>query len=236
MPPPDAPSDAAAAVAPGARAAVLAMGGMAAAVLAALLVGSLHVIVGPDEVDPVRRTISEYALGDHKAMFDAGVLSLAAGSVIVLVALAEARLLRVASAPSLLLATWSIALVLVVAFEKIDWSVGPTAGGYLHRYASLVAFLALPLAGLLLALRHRRGWPGAARWTGMLSVLALAWLAPILLGFALRPLTGVPWWRFVPLGLVERGLAVTEVAVVFALGWWAWSAGRAPAAAREAVS
>jgi hypothetical protein len=162
------------------------------------------------------------------------VLTLAAGSVIVLVALAGTRLLRVVSAPSLLLATWSAALVLVVVFEKIDWSVGPTPGGYLHRYASLVAFLSLPLAGLLLALRHRRRWPAAARWTGALSLLSLAWLAPILLGFALRPLTGVPWWRFVPLGLVERGLAVTEVAVVFALGWWAWSAGRAPVA-REVV-
>ena len=48
---------------------------------------------------------------------------------------------------------------------------------------------------------------------------------PLLLGFALRPLTGVPWWRFVPLGLFERGLAA-EVAVVIVLGLWA---ARAPA-------
>jgi hypothetical protein len=38
-----------------------------------------------------------------------------------------------------------------------------------------------------------------------LGAAALAWLAPILLGFVLRPLTGVPWWQFVPLGLFERG-------------------------------
>jgi len=55
--------------------------------LAVLLVGVLHVIDG-DRVDPVRRTISEYALRDHGWMFDLGVLALAAGSVAVLVALA----------------------------------------------------------------------------------------------------------------------------------------------------
>lgn len=212
--------------APAARTAALALAGIVGAALSAVLVGMLHVIVGPDEVDPVRRTISEYALGDHKALFDTGVLALAAGSAVVLAALVGARLVRALSVPSVLLALWSAALVVVVVFEKIDWSVGPTAGGYVHRYASLVAFLVLPVAGLLVAVRHRGTWPGPARWTGALSVLSLAWLAPILLGFVLRPLTGVPWWRFVPLGLVERGLAVTEVAVVFALGWWALRAGR----------
>jgi hypothetical protein len=54
--------------------------------------------------------------------------------------------------------------------------------------------------------------------------VALAWLAPLLLGFVLRPLTGVPWWQFVPLGLVECALAITEVAAVVVLGWWAWRA------------
>ena len=65
----------------------------------------------------------------------------------------------------------------------------------------------------------------ATRWLG---AMALAWLAPILLGFVLRPLTGVPWWQFVPLGLFERGLALTEVATVVVMGAWAARAARHP--------
>jgi hypothetical protein len=38
---------------------------------------------------------------------------------------------------------------------------------------------------------------------------------------ALRPFTGVPWWQLVPLGLVERGLAITAVVTVVVLGRWA---------------
>lgn len=208
--------------------AVLATAGLVGAGLSAVLVGLLHVLVDPAEVNPVRRTISEYALGEHRALFDAGVLLLAAGSAAVLVALVVARLLPAVSTASVLLAVWSVALAVVVAFPKIDWSVGPTAGGYLHRYASLLAFLSLPVAGLLLARRWRHDprWRRHATGTALLSLASLAWLAPILAGFALRPLTGMPWWRFVPLGLVERGLAVTEVAVVVALAWWARRAAR----------
>lgn len=209
-------------------AAALALVGLVGAGLSAVLVGLLHVIVDPADVDPVRRTISEYALGEYRVLFDAGVLALAAGSAVVLIALVAAGLLRAASPASVLLATWSVALAVVVAFQKIDWSVGPTTGGYVHRYASLLAFICLPIAALLLARRWRRDptWRRHAVWTGWLGAASLAWLAPILAGFVLRPFTGVPWWRFVPLGLTERGLAVTEVAVVLALGWWAWHAGR----------
>jgi hypothetical protein len=39
----------------------------------------------------------------------------------------------------------------------------------------------------------------------------------------LRPFSGVPWWQFLPLGIMERGLALTEVAVVVALAIWAGS-------------
>ena len=90
----------------------------------------------------------------------------------------------------------------------------------MHRYASLLAFVCLPVAALALG----RAWRTDARWgrfataTCWLGAVALAWLAPILLGFVLRPLTGVPWWQFVPLGLFERGLALTEVVTVVVMG------------------
>ena len=183
---------------------------------------ALHVVT-LDEIDPVRRTLSQYALGPSKPVFDAGVLAVAAGSVAVLAGLVRSGLAPRRGATTMLLTAWSACLVLVVAFEKIDWSVGPTPTGYLHRYASLVAFFCLPAAALALG----RRWCGDARFrsvartTWWLGVASLAWLAPILLGFAVRSLTGVPWWQFVPLGLFERGLALTEVAALLVLGVWA---------------
>jgi hypothetical protein len=192
----------------------------------------LHVLAAA-EVDPIRRTLSQYALGPWKPAFDAGVLAIAAGSAAVLAGLVRAGLARWRGAAAVLLTAWSVCLVVVVAFEKIDWSVGPTPTGYLHRYASLVAFLCLPVAALALG-RAWRGdveWARFAAWTRWLGIGSLAWLAPILLGFVLRPLTGIPWWQFVPLGLFERGLGLTEVAAVVVMGLWAARAA-APAARR----
>jgi uncharacterized protein DUF998 len=141
--------------------------GLVGTALAVVLVGSLHVVYAGD-VDPVRRTISEYALRDLGWMFDIGVLALAAGSVAVLVALVRAGLVR--------------------------WP----------------SFAAV---GMLM----RAGQPR------LLAVAALAWLGAILSGVVLRPFSGVPWWQFLPLGIMERGLALTEVAVVVALAFWAGS-------------
>jgi Protein of unknown function (DUF998) len=187
---------------------------------------ALHVLA--TDVDPIRRTLSQYALGPWKPAFDAGVLAVAIGSAAVLAGLVRAGLVRRRGVAAGSLAAWSACLLVVVAFEKIDWSVGPTPTGYLHRYASLVAFLCLPVAALVLG----RAWRGDARWgrfagwTRWLGIASLAWLAPLLLGFVLRPLTGVPWWRFVPLGLFERGVALTEVAAVVVMGLWAARAAR----------
>ena len=208
-----------------------ALSGVALIVAGAVAVLALHVVTF-DEIDPVRRTLSQYALGPWKPVFDAGVLAVAAGSAAVLAGLVRGGLVAVRGAAAALLAAWSVCLVVVVAFEKIDWSVGPTPAGYVHRYASLLAFFCLPAAALALG----RAWRGDARWSGFaratrwLGVASLSWLAPILLGFALRSVTGVPWWRFVPLGLFERGLALTEVAALVVMGLWAARTTPRPAA------
>jgi hypothetical protein len=164
-------------------------------------------------------------------MFDVGVLALAAGSVAVLVALVRAGLMRWPSSAAVGMLVWVAGMVAVVAFEKTNWSVGPSIGGMIHRYASLVAFLALPVATLVAA----RGRDGAA-WPRWLAITALAWLCAILSGLLLRPFSGVPWWQFLPLGIMERGLALTEVAVVVALAFWARSQVQATVDARTAVS
>ena len=95
--------------------------------------------------------------------------------------------------------------------------------------------VALPIAALVLGRRWQRD-PQFGRYSVGVRVLgwvSLGWLSTIVLGVALRPLTGVPWWRFLPLGLVERGLALTEVAAVVVLGLWARHAARV--APREAA-
>jgi hypothetical protein len=200
--------------------------GLVGVALAVVFVGLLHVLYAGD-VDPVRRTISEYALRDLGWMFDTGVLALAAGSVAVLIALVRASLVRWPSSAAVGMLVWAAGMVAVVVFEKTNWAVGHSVSGVIHRYASLVAFLALPVATLVAT----RGRDGAA-WPRWLAVAALAWLGAILSGVALRPFSGVPWWQFLPLGVVERGLAVTEVGVVVALAFWARS--RAPVVRRDA--
>jgi hypothetical protein len=214
-----------------------ALSGTALIVAGVVAVLALHVVTF-EEIDPVRRTLSQYALGPWKPVFDAGVLAVAAGSAAILAGLVRACLVAARGTASVLLATWTVCLVIVVAFEKIDWSVGPTPTGYVHRYASLLAFFCLPAAALALgrAWRGDERFNGLARATRWLGVASLAWLAPILLGFALRSLTGIPWWQFVPLGLFERGLALTEVAALVVVGVWAARAtsSRLPAPSRTA--
>ena len=202
---------------------VLAVAGIAGAAIVVVLVGALHVLPETAGISPVARTISEYALTDVGWVFNLGVLALALGSLAVLAGIVRAGLARPAAAGIWLGVAWSAALTVIVLFPKHNWAVGPSAGGQIHRVASIVAFLCLPVAALALG----RAWRGDARWAGFaratlwLGVASLAWLVPILLGFVLRPLTGVPWWQFVPLGPFERGMALTEIAALLVTGAWA---------------
>jgi hypothetical protein len=187
--------------------------------LSVLLVGTLHVVA--TEVDPVRRTISEYALGDHRWLFDTGVLGLAMGSGLVLLALVHAGLLPWPSRGAVALGVWAVALVVVVAFEKTNWAVGPSVGGTIHRYASLVAFLSVPFAAIALG----RRWRGDADWgrfaaaSRTLGMVALVVVGAIVVRIALWRVPGV-WSQILPLGLAERGLAIIEVATVAVFALW----------------
>ncbi len=188
--------------------------GLAGAAVAVVTIGALHLMAAAT-VDPVRRTISEYAVGVDGWLFDVGVLALAAGAAAVLVALLRTGRVRPLSPATVLYGIGVVGLVLVVAFEKTNWAVGPSLSGYIHRYSSLLVFVALPLAVLLL------GRALQARWATVLGAATLAWMAAILAGIPLGPMLGLPWWQVWPLGLMERGLALTMVAGVVALGVWA---------------
>ena len=62
-----------------------------------------------------------------------------------------------------------------------------------------------------------------------LALLSYGWLAVIVAGMLLYPLAGVPMWQVVPLGLVERGLALTELATLTLLATSAYRAAPSPA-------
>ncbi|HLL65444.1 MAG TPA: DUF998 domain-containing protein [Micromonosporaceae bacterium] len=212
--------------------------GIGAVCLCAALLAYLHVAGPTAQLSPVRRTISEYALLETGYIFNVAVLALAAGSLAVLVALAVARLVGWYSGGALAMVLWCAGLVGVVLFEKHNWAVGPSVNGDIHRLAGLVAFVSLPVAALLIG----RSWLHDPRWgrhagcsvaAGMVSLLCFA---PIAIAFLTEPWTGVPWWRAIPLGAVERLLGLSELAAVVVLGTWALCAtspatrsrGRAP--------
>lgn len=204
------------------RTRTLAASGIAGAAIAVVLIGLMHAVA--TDMNPIQQTISQYALGPYDWMFDIGVIVLAVGSALIGAALVRGQVLRARSAAVVLWGAWVVGLVVVVAFERTRWSEGATLSGSMHRVASIVAFLAIPLAALATA-RWGRRTPGDARiaaWTRWLGIASLLWFVPILVGVALAPSAGVDWWDLIPLGLLERGLALTEVAAVVAMGIWAY--------------
>ncbi len=196
---------------------LLGLAGVAATLAGAALVGWLHLL--QPSVSPVRRTISEYALGDHAWVFNMAVLLVVAGSIATSMALARVRLLRPASLASVALAVWCAGLAGVVVFPKHNWAVGPSMSGEVHRGLSLAAFVSLPVAAILVGWAGRRSWWG--RSSVLLGVVSLLAFSPIPIAYLVEPYSGVRWWRAIPLGLVERGLALSEVVAVLGLALWA---------------
>ena len=161
-------------------------------------------------------TISEYVYTSGSWAFVTAVLMLAGASAALLSGLIRAGRVRSLSAGSVLMTLWVVGLVAVVAFPKHNWVAGPSASGTVHRAATLIAFVALPPAVLLIA--HGRAIAArAARW---LAVVGIGWLAVLFGAIAVGVMTDRPWWRLIPLGLVERGIAGFEVAALIALGLW----------------
>jgi hypothetical membrane protein len=199
----------------------LPMLGTVATALGALLVGVLHLVPPSVSVDPVRRTISEYALLTNGWVFDLAVLVLAGGSAVVLVALIRLDLVRPVSLGTLGLLLWSVGLTLVVIYPKNRF----TADGAIHRAASLIAFIALPVAAIAIGAvwrRHER-WRREG-WTAVgLGVVSLLCFSPLVWAVLFSE---ERWWRAIPLGAVERAIALSEVVAVVVLGVWAARASR----------
>jgi hypothetical protein len=201
-----------------------ATGGSLAVVVTVAMVGLLDLTVGP-----LRRTISEYALGDYRPVFDAAVLLLALGSLAILTALVHKGLTRWRSGGSVALVLWSAGLLLVVAFPKTNWAMGTNeVSGGIHRFGSMLAFVSLPIAVILLArpwLKHHV-WGRHAKFTMVSGVVSVVAFMPILYAIVVGAASGVRWWRVFPLGYIERILLVAEVGAVLVVGLWAIAASR----------
>ncbi|WP_033294028.1 DUF998 domain-containing protein [Amycolatopsis jejuensis] len=199
------------------RPTLFSLAGIGALVLGAALVLLLQLVPPTDEISVTRRTISEYGLSDHKWVFDLAVVLVAAGSAVAFTVLRLQRRLPVAAA--VLGALWTAGLLTIVAFPKTDWTsvTASGAGGTVHRIASVVAFVCLPVAVLVAA---RAAFPDSPRrrfLARLLAAASLAWFAVILGAVLVAALTDQRWWLLIPLGLVERGMALTELLALAAL-------------------
>lgn len=210
---------------------LVAFGGAAAVVMTVVMVGVLEVRRATQSAAGLpRRTISEYGLGPQWWIFNSAVLLLAAGSLAIMAVLVHRGIARWRSGASVALALWSLGLSVVAVFPKHDWSVGPSVSGDIHRIGSILAFVSLPVAVVLLArpwLRHDV-WRSHAVWTFRLGVASAVSFSPILYAVLVTALVGTPWWRVVPLGYVERLLVLTEVLALLAAGMWAIAAANRP--------
>ncbi|HKN98395.1 MAG TPA: DUF998 domain-containing protein [Pseudonocardiaceae bacterium] len=205
------------AVAPIGRRPGVAVAGIAALAAGVALVVLLALIPPTDEISVLRQTISQYGLSDNRWLFNTAVLLVAAGSALILGTLRLER--QLSTAATVFGTLWTVCLLVIVAVPKANWALvtGFSPGGTLHRAASLVGFVCLPVAVLLAArtaFPHSRTRRIVAR---VFAVLALCWFAAILGAVVVAGVTEQRWWQLIPLGLVERGMALTELVALVTL-------------------
>ncbi|MET7821995.1 DUF998 domain-containing protein [Micromonospora zamorensis] len=181
---------------------LLALGGIA---LAALLTVIGHLEVN-DDLNPWALTISDFAVSDRGGVIDVAMVVLALATVALLYGLRRADPPRSRSARTaeLLLGAWVGGLLLAAVVPTNEPGTAMTTAAYLHRYASVVAFLALPVSGWLLA--RRPALTPAARTLRTLVLLSLALAAAMIW-------SAYPGDRML-IGLAERLLILAEVAVL----------------------
>lgn len=214
------------------RAGFLASAGVLAVSMTISLVAGLDVGTALTDPAELRRTISEYGLatGAQAFLFTGAVGLLAAGSAAVLVALIRQGLIRVRSTATAALALWVLGMLVIAIFPKQDHSRPDSFSGDVHRIASLVAFLSLPVAAAALARCWRRdaAWAPFARRTGILAGVSAVMFGPLVYAVVVAVATGTEWWEVIPLGYVERGRLLAEVVTMLAIGSWSVAATRSP--------
>ena len=186
--------------------------GLLGVALSALLVVVGH--VDPNSgLDPLTLTVSEIALSDRGGAVDVAMVTLALASLALL------RGARLTGVPAALVGVWSAGLLVAAIVPTDPPGVALGTGGQVHRYASLIAFVCLPVAGFALArrARDRRVW--------VLSVASAACLL-MMLGSATLAHRQL-------IGLAERMVIAVEVALLVMA---VLTRGRAPGGALPAAS
>ncbi len=164
----------------------------------------LHADAG---LDPLHSVISEYAFQPAGWLLPTSLTAFAVGAVLVAEALRRAGAGRWTVA---LLLAWAASMVLIGAFPTDRPGVPLSLSGGIHRYAAFVAFLVMPVAGLLLA-RARLRYAAALR---VLSAVALGALVLVVVPYVVR-VFGIPLTNDdIPAGLTQRVVVVTEVGVL----------------------
>ncbi|MEV0456297.1 DUF998 domain-containing protein [Catellatospora methionotrophica] len=175
---------------------LLAGAGLVGSALTALLAA-----VGQVDPDPqlshVSLTVSDFAVHDRGGATDMAMVVFGLSAWCLLPVLRQA-------APRILLAVFGAAMV-VAALAPTD--LGPlTATGYLHRYASMLAFVMLPLAAVTLRPVGR----------------ALRATAAVAGGFAVLMLASATLADRYLIGAAERYLLLSEVVLLGLLAWRGW--------------
>jgi len=192
-----------------------AMAGMSFAGLVLTVVLAVDGQVDPDpQFDPLALTVSDYAVADRGGATDWAMLTLAASTVALVFALPIVP--RLARRLLWLFATG----LLVAASAPTDQSLDLSTTGYVHRYASVTAFVVLPVAGWLIASRAGPALGWAAPFTRRLATAAAMFMAAMLASqlFADRAL----------IGLAERLLLTAGVALLVVLAVRAYQLGAGP--------
>ena len=195
---------------------------VAGIVIAIATVLVLHVVPPTSRLDPIHETISAYGLTDIGWVFNGAVVLLAASSALLVVAVVLDRQLKAISVGTVMLTLWAAGMAAVAVFEKTDWAVGPSVTGSIHRAASVVAFLALPIGAASVIGRGLRRWSSAPDRglliTGLaFTVASVGYLAYVVWLIADARASQVAWWQAIPLGLTERVLVLLETGALLCI-------------------
>ncbi|GLY63809.1 DUF998 domain-containing protein [Amycolatopsis taiwanensis] len=160
--------------------------------MAILLVVSSH--------DPLFDTLSSYAFTDHgDGMLAKSILSLAAGSLALLIALRAAGIV-ISRTSFVLFGTWSLGLVVAALFPA-SYPEHPNAfSGVVHQYSAVLALVSLPVLGCSLLSRF--------------SDMPLTWLTVAAGGGLLMFAISLLWPSLIPFGIVQRAALAVDVALL----------------------
>ncbi|WP_163512572.1 DUF998 domain-containing protein [Fodinicola acaciae] len=209
--------------------------GLVAFLLAFVSVGYLHA-VAPPSLNPIRDTVSDYVyVPGVGGLFGFAVVMTALGSAALLVGMRYSPL-RAHRLSYALMGVWCAGLALLPTFPTDRIVLGQmSVVGNIHRYLAVIAFVALPMAGLGIAtalcshepLRRLGNW---IRWTcaaasfGVLVLVAIhlpaifpeKFGAVLLSGFVERIVLVVDFGllAMIAAGIVIAGRKVRKVSTV----------------------